>query len=38
MTMKGYKPQSRFKEQQNIFFGIRNSLQDLIPQIKDFWP
>ena len=36
--MIGSTPQGRFTEQHDIFFAIHNSLQGLIPQIKDFWP
>lgn len=37
MLMLGCKPKGRFTEQHDIFFGIGNSLKDLIPQMKIFW-
>ena len=36
--MLGCRPKGRFTEQHDIFFGIANSLKDLIPQMKSFWP
>ncbi len=36
--MLGCKPVGRFTEQHDIFFGIGNSLKNLIPQMKIFWP
>lgn len=36
--MLGCKPIGRFTEQHDIFFGIGNSLKNLIPQMKFFWP
>jgi len=38
MLLLGCKPQGRFTEQHDIFFGIGGSLRDLIPAIIDFWP
>lgn len=38
MIMLGCTPQGRFTEQHDIFFGIGKSLQELIPQMKAFWP
>jgi len=38
MIMLGCKPEGRFTEQHDIFFGIGNSLLELIPQMKAFWP
>jgi hypothetical protein len=38
MIMIGCKPKGRFTEQHDIFFGIANSLKDLIPEMKSFWP
>ena len=38
MIMIGCKPKGRFTEQHDIFFGIGNSLADLVPQMKAFWP
>ena len=34
----GCKPTGRNTEQHDTFFGIGNSLHDLLPQIADFWP
>lgn len=38
MVMLGCKPEGRLTEQHDIFFGIGNSLKNLIPQMKVFWP
>jgi hypothetical protein len=38
MVMLGCKPEGRFTEQHDIFFGIGKSLKELIPQMKAFWP
>ncbi|MCE3280018.1 MAG: hypothetical protein K0S44_2209 [Bacteroidetes bacterium] len=38
MILVGCKPSGRFIEQHDIFFGISNTLKDLIPQINEFWP
>jgi hypothetical protein len=38
MAMLGCTPKGRFTEQHDIFFGIGNSLKELIPDMKDFWP
>ena len=38
MIMLGCRPKGRFTEQHDIFFGIGNSLKDLIPEMKAFWP
>lgn len=38
MIMLGCRPKGRFTEQHDIFFGIGNSLKDLIPDMKKFWP
>ena len=38
MIMIGCKPKGRFTEQHDIFFGIGNSLSELVPQMKAFWP
>ena len=37
MIMLGCRPKGRFTEQHDIFFGIANSLKDLIPEMKAFW-
>jgi len=34
----GCRPQGRNTEQHDTFFGIADSLSDLLPQIKQFWP
>jgi hypothetical protein len=38
MIMLGCRPKGRFTEQHDIFFGIGNSLKELIPNMKSFWP
>jgi len=38
MVMIGCKPKGRYTEQHDIFFGIAESLKDLIPHINEFWP
>ena len=38
MIMLGCRPKGRFTEQHDVFFGIANSLKDLIPEMKAFWP
>ncbi|ASZ14992.1 hypothetical protein CK934_17620 [Chitinophaga sp. MD30] len=38
MLMLGCKPQGRHTEQHDIFFGIANTLRELIPDIEAFWP
>jgi hypothetical protein len=35
--MVGCRPEGRFTEQHDIFFGIGNSLNELVPQLKSFW-
>ena len=37
MIMLGCKPEGRLTEQHDIFFGIGNSLKELIPWMKNFW-
>lgn len=34
----GCRPKGRNTEQHDTFFGIGNSLSDLLPQIETFWP
>jgi len=34
----GCTPEGRYTEQHDIFFGIGNSLKELIPQMDAFWP
>ncbi|AWI27320.1 DUF1543 domain-containing protein [Flavobacterium pallidum] len=38
MVMLGATPPGRFTEQHDIFFGIGDSLKELVPHMKDFWP
>lgn len=38
MILFGCRPKGRFTEQHDIFFGIANSLKELIPSMKKFWP
>lgn len=38
MLLLGCKPSGRHTEQHDIFFGIGQSLKDLIPQMEAFWP
>ncbi len=38
MLLLGCKPPGRFTEQHDIFFGAGNSLKDLLPAIRTFWP
>jgi len=36
--MVGCRPAGRNTEQHDIFFGIGETIRDLIPQLKTFWP
>jgi hypothetical protein len=38
LLILGCKPNGRNTEQHDTFFGIGNSVSDLLPQIKNFWP
>lgn len=38
MLLLGSKAPQRNVEQHDYFFGIANSLKDLVPEIKAFWP
>lgn len=38
MIMLGCRPEGRFTEQHDIFFGIGENLKSLIPKMKAFWP
>lgn len=38
MVLIGCTPKGRFTEQHDIFFGIGNSLKELVPQMKASWP
>jgi len=38
MLLLGCKPPGRHTEQHDVFFGIANNLNELIPEINAFWP
>ena len=38
MVLLGCTPSGRLTEQHDIFFGIANSLKELIPEMQAFWP
>jgi Domain of Unknown Function (DUF1543) len=38
LLILGCKPNGRHTEQHDVFFGVGNSLKDLLPQIENFWP
>ncbi len=38
MAMIGCKPSGRHTEQHDVFFGIAENVQNLVPQLKAFWP
>jgi len=38
MLLLGCKPPGRHTEQHDVFFGMANSLRDLVPEIQAFWP
>jgi Domain of Unknown Function (DUF1543) len=38
MIMLGCRPEGRFTEQHDIFFGIGENLKSLLPKMKNFWP
>jgi hypothetical protein len=38
LVIIGCKPKGRFTEQHDVFFGIANSLKELLPEMKAFWP
>ena len=38
MTLVGCTPSNRNIEQHDVFFGIGNSITDIIPDVKAFWP
>ena len=38
MVLLGGKPKGRHTEQHDMFFGIAESLKELIPQFNQFWP
>ena len=37
MVIIGCTPKGRFTEQHDVFFGIGNSLKELVPQMFTFW-
>ena len=38
MVVIGGKPDGRFTEQHDVFFGIGDGLKDLVPSMYEFWP
>ena len=38
MVLLGCRPNGRLIEQHDIFFGIANSMKELVPEFKKFWP
>ena len=38
MVMVGCRPPGRNTEQHDVFFGIGETIKDLVPQLKKFWP
>jgi hypothetical protein len=38
MVLLGANPPTRFIEQHDVFFGIGDTIVDLIPDMRDFWP
>ncbi|MBB6610643.1 DUF1543 domain-containing protein [Pontibacter sp. Tf4] len=38
MVMLGCRPPGRNTEQHDVFFGIGETIKDLVPQFKKFWP
>ena len=38
MVVIGGKPEGRFTEQHDVFFGIADELKDLVPAMNEFWP
>ena|SRR5918993_2278566 len=38
MVLLGCKPEGRFTEQHDVFFGVALSLKDLVPDLINFWP
>jgi len=38
MMILGCRPEGRFTEQHDIFFGIAEKASDLVPHIKAYWP
>jgi hypothetical protein len=38
MVIIGCKPKGRHTEQHDVYFGIAETIQNLVPQLKSFWP
>lgn len=38
MVLLGCRPKGRLTEQHDVFFGIAESISDLLPQMNAFWP
>ncbi len=38
MMVIGCRPKERFTEQHDVFFGIAESLKELIPHVNNYWP
>ncbi|WP_199136342.1 DUF1543 domain-containing protein [Pedobacter sp. ASV12] len=38
MVLLGCRPARRHTEQHDVFFGIANSLKELVPEMVEFWP
>lgn len=38
MVILGGKPAGRYTEQHDVFFGVAETLKDLVPQMHTFWP
>lgn len=38
MLLVGAKPPGRHTEQHDVYFGIESSIQNLLPQVRAFWP
>lgn len=38
MLLLGCKPEGRYTEQHDVYFGVGASLKDLLPGIQSFWP
>ena len=38
MILVGCQPKGRYTEQHDVFFGIGESLKELVPHINVFWP
>ncbi|MFZ4769249.1 MAG: DUF1543 domain-containing protein, partial [Ferruginibacter sp.] len=38
LVILGCKPNGRNTEQHDVFFGIGNTLSDLLPEMEKFWP